>query len=200
MKSFFILTVFSLILLDIIQVNGQCFDLIHQYNQCKHLKMEKTKRNLSEKYEPKKLERERNKLTDRFYRKLNSSEMNFDKAMKLFRTIYTEINNCTSEFCECVSLGIIDDSKANYSMYFRDKNFFQHSKSIIEAFNKKFESNLLPLEYLGYQTEFSSLYIPSLAQFCINHDYSKNRLNYYRNSFTCEPTTMSVMDLIVKII
>lgn len=196
MKSFFILTVFSLISLDLNQVDSQCFDLIHQYNQCKHLKMEKPKRNLYEKYEPKTLERDRNELTDRFYRKLNSSDMNFDKAMKLFRMIYTEINNCTSEFCECVSLGIIDDSKANYSMYFRDKNFFQHSKSIIEAFNKKFESNLLPFRDLEYQNEFSSLYSPSLAQFCINHDYSKNRLNYYRNSFKCAPPTMTIMNLI----
>ena len=117
-------------------------------------------------------------------------------GLQLFRMIYTEINNCTSEFCECVSLGIIDDSKANYSMYFRDKNFFQHSKSIIEAFNKKFESNLLSFRDLENQKEFSSLYSPSLAQFCINHDYSKNRLNYYRNSFKCAPPTMTIMNLI----
>ena len=199
MKPILILTVFCLVLLGLDQVNGQCYDLIQQYYQCKHLRMVKQTPTLFASILPTKYKPDLyvpdNELTDRFYRKLNSNDMNFDKAMKLFRKIYTETNNCKSEFCECASLGIIDFS-ANYSMYFRNEDVFPHAKNIIESFNKKFESKLLPFNVLKNEFEFypySGQNLSSLIQFCINHDYSKNRLSYYKNNFTCESSAINML-------
>lgn len=182
-----ILTLFFLSIFGQIKpLNGQCFDLIRQYNQCKHLKMEFKK---GDYIEPEKYfvnYTANSDLTDRFYRKLMSKEMNFNKAMKLFRKIYTETDNCTSEFCKCVSLSVID-YHGNYSLYFRNKDVFPHVKRIIEDFNKQFESNLKSYRELWYNTDFepySNHNLSSLAQFCIKYDYSYNRYEYYNKNIT----------------
>ena len=171
------------------RVNGQCYDLIHQYSQCKHLKMSKSNYSVYsytfERFTPVS-NTSNNELTDRYYRKLKG--MSFEKAMNLFRKIYTETENCSSEFCQCVSLGVID-LYGKYSMYFRNESIFRHVVKIIGAFHKKFEPKLLSYNDLKYSLEFdpySSQNLSSLAQFCIKYDYSKNRLRYYNNSvFTC---------------
>ena len=193
-----ILTLFLLfIFVQIQQLNGQCYDLIRQYNQCKHLKMEFKKSGYMEVevhnitmyiIEPQEKyfvnSTANSDLTDRYYRKLMSKEMNFNKAMNLFRKIYTETDNCTSDFCKCVSLGVID-YHGNYSLYFRNKDVYPHVKRIIEDFSKQFESDLNPYSELWYYEEFE-LYsyqnLSSLAQFCIKYDYSYNRYEYYNMS------------------
>ena len=190
-----ILTLFLLSILgQIQQLNGHCFNLIRQYNQCKHLKMEFKKNgykhlvvhNITE-YSIEPQEKyfvnytANSDLTDRFYRKLMSKEMNFNKAMKLFRKIYTETDNCTSEFCKCVSLGVIDYD-GHYSLYFRNKDVFPHVKRIIEDFNKKFESNLIPYSELWYIELYPYKNLSSLTQFCFKYDYSYRRYGYYNKS------------------
>ena len=191
-----ILTIFLLSIFGQIQ-QFICFDLIRQYNQCKHLKMEFKKSGYIEfvidnttDYRVWPQEKyfvnytANSDLTDRFYRKLISKEMNFNKAMKLFRKIYTETDNCTSEFCKCVSLGVIDYN-GNYSMYFRNKDVYPHVKRIIEDFSKQFESNLKPYSELWYFKElepYLNQNLSSLAQFCIKYDYSYNRYEYYNKS------------------
>ena len=176
-----ILTLFLMSILgQIQQLNGQCYDLIRQYNQCKHLKMEFKKIDYIKKEKYFVNYTANFDLTDRFYRKLMSKEMNFNKAMNLFRKIYTETDNCTSEFCKCVSLGVID-YHGNYSLYFRNKDVFPHVKRIIEDFNKKFESYLKPYSQLRYNEKLNSdQNLSSLAQFCIKYDYSYNRYGYYK--------------------
>ena len=190
-----ILTIFLLSIFGQIQLlNGQCFDLIRQYNQCKHLKMEFKKSGYKQVLVPcitmyaiDSQEKyfvnytANSDLTDRYYRKLMSKEMNFNKAMKLFRKIYTETDNCTSEFCKCVSLDVID-YHGNYSLFFRNKDVYPHVKRIIEDFNKQFESNLKPYSELWYKKEFEpypNQNLSSLTQFCIKYDYSYNRYGYY---------------------
>lgn len=195
MKLIIILTV---ALLGLTQVNGECFDLVHQYYQCKHLKMvnKYAEYGFAFKYKPDSSV-PNNALTDKFYQKLTSNEMNFDKAMNLFRKIYTETNNCSSEFCRCVSQQIVDEN-GKYSMYFRNETIFPHAKKIIEAFIKKFESKLRNLKNASeFQYYFNENWkedifintrdpnLKSLAQFCVNHDYTKNRLIYYHNNFSC---------------
>ena len=179
MKPFLILTVFSLVLLGLSQVNGRCADLIHQYYKCRYQKI--VKNNQSDSFVS------NNEPTDEFYKNLTSKEMNLDRAMKLFRKIYIETDNCKREFCACANEGV-DRYNAYYSKYFRNETVFPHAKNIIEAFIKKFESNLLPFNDLTNEWEFyeySKKNLTSLVQFCINNDYSRHRFSYYKNKLTC---------------
>lgn len=193
------------------QVNSQCYDLIHQYSQCKHLKMSKSNYSVYsytfERFTPVG-NASNNEITDRYYRKLTSpKKMSFEKAMNLFRKIYTETENCSNEFCQCVSLGVID-LYGKYSLYFRNESIFRHVVKIIGAFHKKFEPELLSYNDLKYSLEFdpySSQNLSSLAQFCIKYDYSKNRLRYYNNSvFTCgdvvSVTNVSYYDMLIDVV
>lgn len=158
----------SIFILSIIHVNSQCLDIIRRYNQCK-TNMDK-------------------ELSDKFFENLVSKEMNFDKAMDLFRTIYTETYNCTSDFCRCARVKV-NDKKGNYSIFFRQKDLFPHVKIIIESFNKMFRP--IRLSHDSINVLFVSYHQPNTlrflqgGEFCIRHDYSANRLDFYKYEFTC---------------
>ena len=156
----------SIFILSIIHVNSQCLDFIRRYNQCK-TNMDK-------------------ELSDKFFENLVSEEMNFDKAMDLFRTIYTETYNCTSDFCRCAKVKI-NDKKGNYSVFFRQKDLFPHVKNIIESFIKKFKPILLPYDKVMFISirQANALRFHQGKEFCIKYDYSKNRLDFYKYKFTC---------------
>lgn len=186
-STFLIIALISLKTID--EINGQCMDLVQQYYQCKYLKMKKTEKFWGEVYEPDP-SIANNALNESFYVGKSVNKMNFDKAMTLFETIYLESDNCTqskNEFCECVSLGHIDQH-GNYSIYFRNRTNFVNAKKVIKAFVDKFKPKLLSYGDLQYHWnfyQFSTLNLTSLIHFCMEYDYSENRLQYYNTTYSC---------------
>ena len=195
-----------------IEVKSECFELIQQYCECKNLVMidpnnapkypndyKKTGFNfLNEEYnyQPKTYipdpTIENNLLNDAFYQSLNLNQMTIDQAMNLFRTIYNEIYNCNSTFCNCVKTGIIMDYMSGeynrYSLYFLNETTFEQVKIILFEFNNKFQSDML--NYSSLQTFFdskthSNQTLPTLAQFCMKYDYTNERFLYYNGSKDC---------------
>ena len=183
------------------QVDCQCADLIQQYYQCKYLKMTN---NTSDSYKTYGIgpayvpdsSIPNNQLTDTFYKGLSLGQMTFDQAMQLFWNIYNETNNCNSKFCDCVSNGLIDQAYSPGSVVFRNATIYPQMKSILLAFMNKYQPYLSPYSQLTsyfYQTQN----LPTLNQFCVNYDYSKNRLSYYSNTRSCDSMGSNSLSLVL---
>ena len=165
-----------------------CSDLIQQYYQCKYLIMVKntspvfTIYGVGQAYIPD-ASIQNNQLTDTFYKSLNIGQMTFDQAMQLFWNIYDETNKCISQqFCECMKKSVSDQGVS--ALIFRNPVIFPQMKSIFSAFINKFAANISPYSQLVaqfYPTSTSS----TINQFCINYDFSFNRVNYYPNAKSC---------------
>ena len=209
MKTFLILLA---VLTIIREVKSECFELVQQYYECKNLIMIDPNNvakypnsyipdpnNLpydSYYYRPKAYIPDpsiaNNQLNDTFYESLNLTNMTIDQAMFLFRAIYNETYNCKSAFCNCTKTGIIMDymngEYNRFSLYFLNKTTMEQMKIILSDFNTKFQSNMK--SYSSLQTFFkskahSNQTLPTLAQFCMNYDYTDERFLYYNNSTDC---------------
>jgi hypothetical protein len=191
-------------------VKSECFELVQQYYECKNLVMidpninistyppdmfdASNKPNENYKYPPKTYipnpSISNNQLSDTFYQSLNLTNMTMEQAMDLFRTIYTEVNNCSSAFCNCTKTGIIMDymngEYNRYSLYFLNETTFDQVKIILTEFNTRFKSDMK--NYSSLQTFFdlknhSNQTLPTLAQFCMKYDYTDERFIYYDRFF-----------------
>ena len=193
MKALISLTVQMLLLVTLSrdnQVNGECFELVQQYYECKHLVMVLDENNQT--YIPSTMV-PNNILTDEFYKNLNLTEKTFDESMDLFWQIYNETDNyCDSKFCKCVSTGIINiykEGKQNrFSLYFRNATNYEQIKIILSEFLEKFESTLKPysdLEKFFKEKAHSNQVLPTLAQFCMKYDYTDERFIYHYDSLDC---------------
>ena len=192
MKAFISLIVPIVLLLTLSrdnQVNGECFRLVQQYYECKHLVMVEQENN--ETYIPSTLV-PNNILNDAFYKSLNLDEKTFDEAMDLFWQIYDETNNCNTDFCKCVSTGIINWYKYGrenkFSLYFRNATNYEQMKIIVSEFLEKFESTLKPyseLEMIFKAQTHSDQVLPTLAHFCMKYDYTDERYIYHEEFFDC---------------
>ena len=209
MKTFLIVLAVVTI---ITEVKSECFELVQQYYECKNLVMidpnnvtyppspfvfdASNKPNDNYKYPPKTYipnpSIPNNKLSDTFYKNLNLNQMTMDQAMNLFRTIYTEMNNCSSAFCNCTKTGIIMDymngEYNRYSLYILNDTTLDQAKIIMSEFNSKFQSKMK--SYSSLQTFFNSKThsnqtLPTLAQFCMKYDYTDERFLYYSGSTDC---------------
>ena len=129
MKTFLILLA---VLTITTRVKSECFELVQQYYECKNLVM--IDPNPINEYKiPRKAyipdsSIPNNQLKDTFYQSLNLTNMTMNQAMDLFLTIYTEIYNCSSAFCNCTKTGIIIDymngEYNRYSLYFLNETTF----------------------------------------------------------------------------
>ena len=193
-------------------VKSECFELVQQYYECKNLVMidpninistyppdmfdASNKPNENYKYPPKTFipnpSIPNNQINDTFYQALNLTQMTMDQAMVLIRTIYNEVNNCSSAFCNCTKTGIIMDymngEYNRYSLYFLNETTLDQVKIILSEFNTKFQSNMK--SYSSLQTLFDSKThskqtLPTLAQFCMKYDYTDERFLYYSGSTDC---------------
>ena len=192
MKALISLTVQMLLLVTLSrdnQVNGECFELVQQYYECKNLVMVLDKNNQT--YIPSTLV-PNNILDDAFYENLNLDGKTFDEAMDLFWQIYDETNNCNTELCKCVSTGIIDKyiggKKHKFSLYFRNATNYEQMKIILSDFLEKFKSTLKPysdLEMFFKEKAHSNQVLPTLARFCMKYDYTDERFIYHNNSLDC---------------
>ena len=179
------------------QVDCQCANLIQQYYQCKHLKMTNSTDpsyltyGVGPAYVPDASIRN-NTLNDTFYQNLNLGQMTFDQAMQLFWNIYNETNNCNSKFCDCVSKGLIDQTTGG-TVAFRNATIYPQMKSILLSFinnNKPYMFSYS--QYYFYATQNLS----TLNRFCMNYDYSRNRLAYYSNTQSCLSMVSNLMTLV----
>jgi hypothetical protein len=187
MKTFLILLA---VLTITTRVKSECFELVQQYYECKNLVM--IDPNPKNEYKiPRKAyipdpSIPNNQLNDTFYQTLNLTQMTIDQAMGLFRTIYNETYNCISAFCNCTKSEF--GEYFQYRLYFLNETTFDQVKIILSEFNTKFQSNMKSYSLL--QTFFdskthSNQTLPTLAQFCMNYEYTDERFLYYSNSTDC---------------
>ena len=190
MKTFLILLA---VLTITTKVKSECFELVQQYYECKNLVMIDPNPKNEYKFPRKAYIPDpsipNNQLNDTFYQTLNLTQMTMDQAMGLFRTIYNEIYDCNSSFCYCTkSVFGIYYQYNQYSPYFLNETTFEQVKIILSEFNIKFQSNMK--SYSSLQTFFdskthSNQTLPTLAQFCMNYEYTDERFIYYSNSIDC---------------
>lgn len=173
-------------------IDAQCVDLVHHYYQCKNLKMvDKTtlKNGINFIYDSFYSYNEiyipdpsipNNSFNDSFYKSLKLDEKNFDWAMNIFRDIYIETDNCTSQFCTCMNKTL--SLYKNFKPFFRNEKIFHSMKQIIGSYIRKYNSSLLSYNEITKKIK-NKLYnkLPSLAKFCINYNYHPSRLNYYKS-------------------
>lgn len=177
-KYYFIRFIFLTLAL-VGQADLKCYDLVRQYYQCKKLIMHKVNFSWDIIYYIPNYSIPNNRLDDSFFQKLGLENMPLNKAMDLFKQIYMETNNCTSEFCNCVNFQFIDTND-QFSIYFRNETNFRQFNDIISAFNNKFSKFMYPIDYftkLIFTYEF-----PTLTKFCITNEYTSQRLNNYNNT------------------
>ena len=187
MKTFIII----LAVLTIIRgAKSECFELVQQYYECKNLVM--IDPNPINVYKvPRKAyipdsSIPNNQLNDTFYQTLNLTQMTMDQAMGLFRTIYNETYNCISAFCNCTKSEF--EEYYLYRLFFLNETTLDQVKIILSEFNTKFQSKMK--SYSSLQTFFdskthSNQTLPTLAQFCMNYEYTDERFLYYNNSTDC---------------
>lgn len=199
MKFYFILsTVFLLTihesnawLFSLYFYEGECFGLVKQYYQCRHLNMTKSMSWFYTEYIPNS-NIPNNTLTDAHFK--NLTRLSFDDGMNLIRRIYVETNNCTSEFCNCVNFNHVD-LHGYYSMFFRNSTNYAPSKSILGDFIQKHKSQLLPREDLDPLVNSFGYDLPSLTDFCINVEWSWLRLHMYDKLDTCVKLNQTVINI-----
>lgn len=151
------------------------FDLVHQYFQCKNLKMIKTIDPKYGEYYTRDNSIKDNQLDDKFYRGLGLFDYGFDEAMQLVRSIYTETENCTISdqvFCDCVTKMYMTKD-GDYSILFRNSTNFSQLKGIIQAFSIAFEAYL---RIDNYGQSVSRYTYPTLFNFVVYNDFTKDRL------------------------
>lgn len=140
---------------------GDVADLIQSYFKCEHLK---------------------SSPADSFYKSKGLANMDFEQAMSFIRKIYTDTKNCDSDYCKCVD-GFIDD----YSILFRSESSFLGLKSILEAFNNKY--NTKPY-WKSLRESFKNVKegekYPTIVQFLMKYEYTSNKLNFYNNISDCD--------------
>lgn len=155
-------------------VNADCSSLINQYYSCRHLKM--ITFNTTDEYGIPGVKYfrdytvENNTLDEEFFSK-ELDNMDMDEAMKLFKTIFDTIENCTSEFCQCIASGI-PDKRFRYGKIFADPTKVEQVKTIIQNFNNKFEIT-------------SREPTNSLEKFCLLYSFGMEKLELIPGGFDC---------------
>lgn len=184
-------------LASINEIKSECFELLQQYYECKHLVMINPNNDSNSNFPPSTYipnpSIPNNQLNDTFFQSLNLAAMNFDQAMNLFRSIYNETFSCSSEFCKCVTTGLIDQythGKYNrFSLFFRNQTNFEQMKIILLAFLVENQPRLLSNDVLeSYFALFThgNQSLPTLVQFCKLYDYTDDRFYYYDSySYDC---------------
>lgn len=177
------------------QTNGECYDLVKQYYECKHLVMISSNGN---DYKPDKNVKN-NFLDDTFYQSKGLGDMGFDQGMELIQSIYNEVDfvtlqRCDSYLCKCVinrtSRYYNDD---NYGFFFRDN--FDDFKSIVSEFDQIFQDNRDSLEKF---TDNWSYDLPTLAKFAYINEFTPLRKDEYTSIRLCYTNNYVVNKLTIS--
>lgn len=178
------------------EADGLCFDLVKQYYECRYLKMKYYFDDyfyfFDEFYAPDP-DVPNNLVNDSIYQNLTS--YTFDQGMSLIQRIFQETDNCTSQFCRCVSHGYIDDTLyyGRQSILFRNATNFNQMKTIVADFGNKFRSQLLPLDEIHQDLNYEEHELPSLAKFCVELEFTYTRVDfYYKNISACNTFNSTV--------
>lgn len=164
---------------------GGCYDIVLQYFQCAKLRMNPVSGTgtfgiVVKKYLPdKKLPN--NILDDKFF-DTELAEMDVDKAVKLFQTVYNATDsNCKSEFCDCVRSGLAD-RRARFYQLFANDAMVEQVKRVIVEFN---EIHPYTDSSTNETESDSSESFGSLTKFCSQYDFSSERLWQKPETFKC---------------
>lgn len=166
-RNSFVLTILLALIKS--QVNGDVSELIQKYYNCKN------------KYSENPLSR----IDDSFYKQLGIDKMNFDEGMSFIRKIYTDTENCETKFCICVNEYI--DQNEKYNIFFRNESIFAGVKSIISAFNNKYNNKnyLKSLKISQTNVKDGNKY-PTIVRFLIKYDYTSEKNRFYNNLPDCD--------------
>lgn len=170
------------------QINGQSFDLIKQYYECKHLKMI-VKSDWKGTYYARDESISGNKLNDTFFQNLGLTKMTFDQGMNFIKKIYTDTNKCYTLFCNCTSWSFIESFNTtnnnynvkSYKIYFRNESNFAGIKDILLRFYKEYQANLFDS---NNQNDLSYEYLdkeyPTISKFLMRFDYTPSKGFYFK--------------------
>lgn len=125
-------------------------------------------------------------LENSFFTDLGLEKMSFDQGMGLIRKIYTDTNNCESDFCNCV---YIPGDK--YNIFFKNDINFEGLKSILKGFNEKYykKEHLKNLINAAKFVKNGEKY-PTLVEFLMKFDYTRNKLNFFNRLPNCNPNSV----------
>lgn len=139
-------------------------------------------------------------LNDSFYKEFGLLNMSFDESMELFKSIYDELEDCETDLCKCVTSSSSSSYVIGgdvYSVFFRDEALLQQIKGIISAFIEAYKASLRPTnvlvnECIAALDDDTQLVLPTLCEFCVINDYSKDRLKFYNSIDKCFMENRSV--------
>lgn len=149
--------------------HAQSYELIQQYHKCKYL-------NMTESYD---LNRggvfyipdssiPNNTLNASFWISLGLTNRTFNQGFAFIKKIYTDTNNCKSEFCNCATRGFLDYNN-KFSIFFRNNTNNAGIIWIISTFNIKYQANRKPLTDDDDQVQ----------RFLAVNDYTWNKFSYF---------------------
>ena len=162
------------------QFNCDTLSIIRQYFECQYLEMYLS----SSDWVPYYVRNEsipNNQLDDSFYKSKGLDKMTFDQGMDLIRQIYLDTQD-NSYLSNCTSKGFI--VFCNSANLFRNASNFAGMKTIIAAFNRKYESSLKSLNDSLSVYSNGQAY-PSIVKFLMTNEYTGRKLAFYNRKFDC---------------
>lgn len=130
-----------------------------------------------------------NFLPDSFYNKTLGSINSFQAAMDHFRSLFTEIRNCTQNWCYCSRYYLHYDSFPDYTFFFTNATIYPQMYSILNAVKTNYK--LLNMNQIIRQTnnthfdEFWDGY-DFMNAFSTKYDFTWQFLYFYNETFKCE--------------
>ena len=165
-------------------VTQDAVSILNQYFQCKILSMTQITDFQGTYYIPNP-NIANNTLTDEFYQTNGFGNMTFNESMVFIRNIYLELDNCTSEFCNCTKWVFIDHHNvygnsqfSRFANFFKNEINFKEITSIIAIFGYNYLLSMKPMEDLIGQYDLGFKF-PTLAKFAVYADFSNMRANMY---------------------
>lgn len=164
-----------------ISVDCQCYMIIKQYYECKHLKMIRGEEsgfvpnpNVAN-----------NTLDDSFYES-TLSEMTVSEALQLVQLILKTARRTGAQcnrLCRCMKDTVRQENQEFYPAFFKGPKELSATTQILEEFISEASWAMKPEELIiSEQYSYPSINLPSLVRFCINNDWNNVRSNFYYNS------------------
>lgn len=189
--------------------SAQCLFLLNDYYTCRYLdfKFTETHKNSLEMYSGRKNTKETSystnvpwnhtiikfdgKLKDQFFSDILAVKNSSQAPMDLFRRLYIELNNCTSEFCRCSKNRAFQFNK--YKDFLLNEKYYSYTKELFGNVSSTFRQRSLQeimsdasstTMTVGAQPQFDN-FAPSLVNYCIRYEFSSLMVGYFKETLDC---------------
>lgn len=180
-------------------ISPQCLFLLNDYYSCRYLNFEFGE-NLKdiEMYSMKKNTRSytpwnhteikfAGNLTNQFYTDILGPKNTSSAAMDLFHSLYTELSNCSTDFCRCSKNRAYAFDR--YAFYFMNDAYFNYTKelftNVTSTLTLRSVKDMLTDFAMSAPPRFMD-FEPSLVDFCVRYDYSHLMITSYNETAQCD--------------